>query len=32
MEMGKLVRYYLFTISVGGYNFNKTTSLVNNGI
>ena len=25
MEIGELIRYYLFPISISGYNFNKTT-------
>lgn len=29
---GKDVRYYLFAISVRGYNFNKAASIVNKGI
>ena len=29
--MGELVRYYLLAISVRGYNFNKTGSMVNKG-
>ena len=32
MEMGDLVRYYLEANSVCGYNFNKTSSIVNEGI
>ena len=29
MEMGDLVKYYLLAISIRGYNFNKTGSMVN---
>ena len=29
MEMGELMRYHLLAISVRGYNFCKTSSIVN---
>ena len=32
MEMGELVRYYLLTVSVRGYDFNNTSSIINRGI
>ena len=32
MEMGELVRYYLLSISIRGYNYNKTCIAVNKGI
>ena len=32
MEMGELVRYYLLSISISGYNYNKTCIVVNKGI
>ena len=27
MEIGELKRYYLFPMSISGYNFNKTSSI-----
>ena len=32
MEMTELVRDYLLAISLRGYNFNETNSIVNKGI
>ena len=29
IEMGEFVKYYLLTISIRGYNFKKTSSIVN---
>ena len=29
MEMGELVRYYILPISISGYKFGKTSSIVN---
>lgn len=32
MEIGELVRYYLLTISIRGYNSNKTSIILNKGV
>ena len=32
MEIGELVRYYLLTISIRGYNYNKTSIILNKGV
>ena len=32
MEMEDFIRYYLLSISIRGYDFNKTRTIVNKGI